>query len=61
MAVVVLRPGASATAEGIVEHCRALIASYKKPRHVVFADEIVKLPSGKIDKVRLRALYGARR
>ncbi|MCO5082092.1 MAG: long-chain fatty acid--CoA ligase [Rhizobiaceae bacterium] len=59
MAVVVLRPGESATAEGIVEHCRALIASYKKPRHVVFADEIVKLPSGKIDKVRLRALYGA--
>ncbi len=54
MAVVVVRPGASATAEEIVEHCRTQIASYKKPRHVVFADEIVKLPSGKIDKVRLR-------
>ncbi len=61
MAVVVLRPGATATADAIVEHCRALIASYKKPRHVVFADEIVKLPSGKIDKVRLRALHGAGR
>lgn len=58
MAVVVVRPGASATAEDIIDHCRTQIASYKKPRHVVFADEIVKLPSGKIDKVRLRRLYG---
>ena len=57
MAVVVLRPGVAATEAGIVDHCRSLIASYKKPRHVVFTDEIVKLPSGKIDKVRLRKLY----
>jgi acyl-CoA synthetase (AMP-forming)/AMP-acid ligase II len=57
MAVVVLRPGATATAEELTDHCRSLIASYKKPRHVVFADEIGKLPSGKIDKVALRARY----
>ena len=47
-----------ATADELIDHCRQMIASYKKPRHVVFADEIVKLPSGKVDKVRLRALYG---
>ena len=58
MAIVVLRPGATATAELIIDHCRQLIASFKKPRHVRFVDEIVKLPSGKIDKVRLRGLYG---
>ncbi len=58
MAIVVLRPNAAATAAEIVDHCRTQIASYKKPRHVVFADEIAKLPSGKIDKVRLRQLYG---
>jgi len=58
MAVVVPRAGQTVTADTIVEHCRALIASYKKPRHVKFVDEIVKLPSGKIDKVRLRRLYG---
>jgi acyl-CoA synthetase (AMP-forming)/AMP-acid ligase II len=57
MAIVVLRPGASADAAELIEHCRSQIASYKKPRHVVFVDEIVKLPSGKIDKVRLRRLY----
>lgn len=58
MAVVVLRAGETTTAEDLIEHTRQLIASYKKPRHVRFVDEIVKLPSGKIDKVRLRALYG---
>jgi acyl-CoA synthetase (AMP-forming)/AMP-acid ligase II len=58
MAIVVAKPGASVEAEEIVEHCRTQIASYKKPRHVIFVEEIVKLPSGKIDKVRLRKLYG---
>ena len=57
-AVVVLRAGTSATADDIVSHCRTLIAGYKRPRHVEFVTEIVKLPSGKIDKVRLRKLYG---
>jgi long-chain acyl-CoA synthetase len=57
-AVVVLRAGMSATAQDLIDHCRTLIASYKRPRHFEFVDEIVKLPSGKIDKVRLRKLYG---
>ena len=57
MAVVVIRPGMEATPAMIIEHCRTHIASYKKPRHVVFVDAIDKLPSGKIDKVRLRKLY----
>jgi len=58
MAIVVLKHGRNPTADELIDHCRQMIASYKKPRHVVFADEIVKLPSGKVDKVRLRALYG---
>jgi acyl-CoA synthetase (AMP-forming)/AMP-acid ligase II len=60
MAIIVLRHGAAATEGEIVDHCRMLIAGYKKPRHVVFVEEIVKLPSGKIDKVRLRKLYGGK-
>jgi long-chain acyl-CoA synthetase len=39
-AVVVLRKGASATAEDIIEHCRANIASYKKPRSVELVDRL---------------------
>jgi acyl-CoA synthetase (AMP-forming)/AMP-acid ligase II len=59
MAIVVLRPGRALDADTLIAHCRAQIASYKKPRHVLFVPEIAKLPSGKIDKVRLRSLYGA--
>ena len=41
-AIVVLADGASATAEEIVEHCRATIASYKKPRTVEFVEKLPK-------------------
>jgi long-chain acyl-CoA synthetase len=41
-AIVVLAEGASATGEEIIEHVRGAIASYKKPRHVEFADSIPK-------------------
>ncbi|MEE9609420.1 MAG: AMP-binding protein [Myxococcota bacterium] len=39
-AVVVLVEGGSATAEDIIEHCRAQIASYKKPKSVEFIDAL---------------------
>jgi long-chain acyl-CoA synthetase len=39
-AIVVLRAGASATPDDLIAHCRARIASYKKPRSVEFVDEI---------------------
>ena len=39
-AVVVLEEGATATADDIIEHCRAHIASYKKPRTVEFVDAL---------------------
>ncbi|WP_329519942.1 AMP-binding protein [Spirillospora sp. NBC_01491] len=41
-AVVVLKDGAAATADEIIEHVRAEIASYKKPREVAFTDAIPK-------------------
>jgi long-chain acyl-CoA synthetase len=39
-AVVALRDGATATADDVIEHCRANIASYKKPRSVEFVDRL---------------------
>ncbi len=39
-AIVVLRDGHDATEDDIVEHCRSLIASYKKPRSVEFVDKL---------------------
>jgi acyl-CoA synthetase (AMP-forming)/AMP-acid ligase II len=57
-AICVLEPGASVDEGELIEHCRALIASYKKPKSIVFLTELPRLPSGKINKVVLRQLHG---
>ena len=54
VAVIRLREGMSADEREIVEFCRQRIASYKKPRHVVFTGELPKNASGKILKRDLR-------
>ena len=56
-ACIVLRAASSASAEELIEHCRGLIASYKKPRSVDFVDELPRLFNGKVDKKQLRARY----
>jgi long-chain acyl-CoA synthetase len=56
-AIVARRPGAEVTAEDLVEHCRAALAGYKKPRRVYFLDELPKNPSGKILKRELRQKF----
>ncbi len=53
-AAVVVRPGASVTAEDVGEHCRQHLAGYKRPKHVVLVDALPKNPSGKILKRDLR-------
>ncbi len=58
-ALVIQAPGATMTEEQVIQHCRTLIASYKKPRSVLFLDELPRLTTGKINKVLLRSLYGA--
>jgi fatty-acyl-CoA synthase len=55
IAYVELKPGMSATEDEIVEHCRALLARFKCPRTVVFA-EIPKTSTGKIQKFQLREM-----
>ncbi len=53
MAFVELKPGRTATEAEILEHCRGLLARFKVPKAVVFA-EIPKTSTGKIQKFRLR-------
>ena len=53
-AVVVLRPGQTATADDIVAHCKTLIAGYKSPRSVEFLDALPMTGAGKILKTKLR-------
>jgi acyl-CoA synthetase (AMP-forming)/AMP-acid ligase II len=54
-AFVVRKPNAPVTEDEIIAHCRTLIASYKKPKRVVFVDALPRLPNKKIDKKQLRA------
>jgi acyl-CoA synthetase (AMP-forming)/AMP-acid ligase II len=56
-AFVVTRGAVSA--EDLIAHCRASIASYKKPKSVEFVEALPRLFNGKIDKKALRApLWG---
>ncbi|MET8866997.1 AMP-binding protein [Nonomuraea sp. NPDC004580] len=41
-AVVSLKPDATATEDDLIAHVRGLLAAYKRPRHVAFADTIPK-------------------
>jgi long-chain acyl-CoA synthetase len=56
-AIVVLKPDIAATEAGIIEHCRALIASYKKPRIVTFVAELPRAGFA-LDYARLNADHG---
>jgi fatty-acyl-CoA synthase len=54
VAFIELKPGAAApSADDILAHCRAHLAAYKVPRHVVFG-EVPKTSTGKIQKFVLR-------
>jgi long-chain acyl-CoA synthetase len=53
-AFVSLRPGAAATIDEIVAHCRERLAAYKVPRRVEVIEELPKTVTGKIQRVALR-------
>jgi acyl-CoA synthetase (AMP-forming)/AMP-acid ligase II len=55
VAFATLRPGAGATAEALLEHCRERLSKYKWPTRLTLLDTIPKNAVGKIDKPTLRA------
>lgn len=54
-AYVMREPGATVTADELIEHCRGLLAGYKRPRHVRFVDDLPRTSVGKVVKAALRA------
>lgn len=56
-AVVVLKPGCSATEQEIIDTAKEYLASYQKPRSVDFVESLPKAPTGKILKRELRDPY----
>lgn len=58
LAVIELKEGANVTVEEMDEYCLAL-PRYKRPHKIIFAD-IPRNPTGKIEKPRLREIYGGK-
>src|SRR5437660_1715242 len=61
MACVVLKPGATLTADDLIAFCRRSLASYKLPRRVEFSEtDLPKSSSGKMLKRTLRERFWTR-
>jgi fatty-acyl-CoA synthase len=58
-AYVVRAAGTTVDSSQIIEHCRRNLASYKKPRHVIFVDSLPRTTVNKVSKGKLRAQFGA--
>jgi fatty-acyl-CoA synthase len=56
-ALVVLAPGASATEQEIIDHCRGKLAHYKCPKSVEFRAILDRTATGKLQKFKLREQY----
>ncbi|MBP5791928.1 MAG: acyl--CoA ligase [Kiritimatiellae bacterium] len=56
-AIISVKEGMSLTEDEVNDFCRAL-PRYKRPRKIIFAD-VPRNPTGKIEKPKLRAMYGA--
>ncbi len=59
-AVIQLKGGASATEEEIIEWCRGKMVGFKRPKSVIFAEELPLNPVGKVQRAAVKEDYGAR-
>jgi acyl-CoA synthetase (AMP-forming)/AMP-acid ligase II len=60
-ALVVLRPGATASERELIEHCRGRLAHFKCPTSVEMRAALDRTATGKLQKYRLREPYWAGR
>jgi acyl-CoA synthetase (AMP-forming)/AMP-acid ligase II len=59
VAVVVPAAGCEVSATDLIAHCRELIAGYKIPREIAFADTLPITPSGKVLKRLVREQFSS--
>jgi acyl-CoA synthetase (AMP-forming)/AMP-acid ligase II len=60
-AYCVLKEGASATPEEIIEFCKTRLSSFKCPKKLVFTEELPRNPVGKLLRNELRKAYDDRK
>jgi len=58
-AVVVLREGYQMSEAGLIEFCAERLSGYKKPKKIVFMNELPKNAAGKVTKNVLREPFWA--
>jgi len=58
-AIVVLREGASASPQEILEFLEGKLAKYKIPKTVVLTDELVRNAAGKLQRNKIKQAYAA--
>jgi fatty-acyl-CoA synthase len=60
-AVIVLKEGAAASEEDLLQYCRAQLAAYKVPRHLRFVtmEQLPQTTTGKVHRLRLHTLFEA--
>jgi fatty-acyl-CoA synthase len=60
LAVIVRNADAALSTDEIFAHCRANLAKYKVPKHIVFADSLPRNAAGKVLKRELKIRYGGK-
>jgi fatty-acyl-CoA synthase len=60
-ALVVLRPGVTASERDLIEHCRGRMSHYKCPTTIELRDALERTATGKLQKFKLREPYWAGR
>ena len=55
-ALVEPKPGADLTPEEIIKFCEGKLAGYKKPKYVVFVEQIPRSPTGKLERRNFKPL-----
>ena len=58
-AFVTVRPGETVDAGALIEHCRPLLAGFKRPRQVTILETMPKTATGKVRRVDVRAMAAA--
>jgi acyl-CoA synthetase (AMP-forming)/AMP-acid ligase II len=57
-AVIVRKPDTDFAPEHFIEHCRAQMASYKKPKLIEFTDALPRAATGFVDRAAVDAAFG---
>jgi acyl-CoA synthetase (AMP-forming)/AMP-acid ligase II len=59
-AICVLKEGKSMDPQVLIDFVAARIARYKKPKFVVFVENLPKTPDGEIDRVKVKEAHGGK-